>query len=122
MVAIYHLQKAHPDAGEFRIWSLLANDTLAVRTVGRVMALNRQVYADIPPPQGASGPRKPPQPHPYQARAAHEFWFIDGRMGESYRTLLETHFSIQRRLYDYQFAQTTPSAEFEQLHQTFMIT
>ena len=42
MVAIYHLQKAHPDAGEFRIWSLLANDTRAVRTVGRVMALNRQ--------------------------------------------------------------------------------
>ena len=44
MVAIYHLQKAHPDAGEFRIWSLLANDTISVRTVGRVMALNRQVY------------------------------------------------------------------------------
>lgn len=205
MVAIYHLQKAHPDAGEFRIWSLLANDTIAVRTVGRVMALNRQVYTDIPPPQGARGPRQPPQPHPYQAHTAHEFWFIDGRMmdftfdgmkwwsvlildgysrailagavapveaswvtlmvlytacrrygapqalisdsggaytshevtavlrrlaitpnpivsthGESYRNLLETHFNIQRRLYDYQFAQTTTPAEFEQLHQTFM--
>lgn len=205
MVAIYHVQKAHPDAGEFRIWSLLANDTMAVRTVGRVMALNRQVYADIPPPQGVRGPHQPPQPHPYQAHAAHEFWFIDGRMmdfafdggkwwsvlildgysrailagavapveaswvtlmvlytaclrygapqavisdsggaytagdvravlqrlaitpnpivsthGESYRNLLETHCNIQRRLYDYQFAQTTSPAEFEQLHQTFM--
>jgi hypothetical protein len=40
MIEIYHLQKRHPDAGEFRIWSLLANDTIAVRTVSRVMALN----------------------------------------------------------------------------------
>jgi hypothetical protein len=48
MIEIYHLQKRHPDAGEFRIWSLLANDTISVRTVGRVMALNKQVYDDIP--------------------------------------------------------------------------
>ena len=41
MIEIYHLQKRHPDAGEFRIWSLLANDTISVRTVGRVMALNK---------------------------------------------------------------------------------
>ena len=207
MVAIYHLQKAHPDAGGFRMWSLLANNTIAVRTVGGGMALNRRVYADIPPPQGAAGLRQPPQPHPYQAHAAHEFWFIDGRMmdfacdgvkwwsvlildgysrtllagavapveaswvtlmvlytaclrygtpqalisdsggaytsqdvravlqrlairpnpivsthGESYRNLLETHFNIQRRLYDYQFAQTTTPTEFERLHQTFMST
>ena len=26
MIEVYHLQKRHPDAGEFRIWSLLAND------------------------------------------------------------------------------------------------
>jgi transposase len=39
MVEVYHLQKAHPDAGEFRIWSLLAREDLSVRTVGRVMAL-----------------------------------------------------------------------------------
>ena len=45
---MYHLQKAHPDAGEFRIWSLLAREDISVRTVGRVMALNRQVYDDIP--------------------------------------------------------------------------
>jgi transposase len=207
MVAIYHLQKAHPDAGEFRIWSLLANTTIAVRTVGRVMALNRQVYADIPRPQGAPSPPKPAQPHPYKARVPHEFWFIDGRQmafafdgvkwwsilildgysrtilagaiapveaswvtlmvlymaclrygapqalisdsggaytshevtavfqrlaitpnpivsthGESYRNLLETHFNMQRRLYDYQCAQTPTPTELEQLHQTFMTT
>jgi Homeodomain-like domain len=207
MVAIYHLQKAHPDAGEFRIWSLLANDTISVRTVGRVMALNRQVYDDIPPPQGAQGPKKPAQPHPYKARVPHEYWFIDGRKmdfaldgvrwwsviildgysrtmlagaiapteaswvtlmvlytaclrygapqylisdsggaftsnevtavlkrlaitpnplvsthGDSYKNLLETHFNIQRRLYDYQFAQTTTPPELEQMHQRFMTT
>ena len=207
MVAIYHLQKAHPDAGEFRLWSLLANPQISVRTVGRVMALNRQVYDDIPRPQGAKGPKKPAQPHPYKARSPHEFWFIDGRkmdfaldgvrwwsviildgysrtmlagaiapveaswvtlmvlytaclrygapqylisdsggaftsnevkavlkrlaitpqplvstQGESYKNLLETHFNIQRRLYDYQFAQTTTPAELEQVHQRFMTT
>ena len=45
MVAVYHLQKRHPDAGEFRIWSLLARPDLSVRTVGRIMALNKQVYS-----------------------------------------------------------------------------
>ena len=48
MIEVYHLQKRHPDAGEFRLWSLLANDTISVRTVGRGMALNKQVYDDIP--------------------------------------------------------------------------
>lgn len=205
MVAIYHLQKAHPDAGAFRIWSLLANETIAARTVGRVMALNRQMYNDIPPPQGAKGPKKPPQPHPYKATSPHQYWFIDGRKmdfaldgvrwwsviilegysrtmlagaiapaeaswvtlmvlytaclrygapqylisdsggaftsnevtavlkrlaitpnplvsthGDSYKNLLETHFNIQRRLYDYQFAQTTTPTELEQMHQRFM--
>jgi hypothetical protein len=38
MVAVYHLRKAHPDAGEFRLGSLLAREDIAVRTVGRVMA------------------------------------------------------------------------------------
>jgi hypothetical protein len=40
--------------------------------------------------------------------------------GESDRNLLETPCNLQRRLYDDQCAQTTPPAEFEQLHQTFM--
>src|SRR5262245_45521256 len=79
MVAIYHLQKAHPDAGEFRIWSLLANDTIAVRTVGRVMALNKQVYDDIPHVPSKQA-KPPPGPHPYKATSAHQYWFIDGRM------------------------------------------
>src|SRR5262249_43149865 len=32
MVQVYHLQKVHPDAGEFRIWSLLAQPDISVRT------------------------------------------------------------------------------------------
>jgi Winged helix-turn helix len=78
MVQVYHLQKVHPDAGEFRIWSLLAPPDVSVRTIGRVMALNRLVYDDIPhvPKKGV----KPvPGPHPYKALARHQYWFIDGR-------------------------------------------
>jgi transposase len=70
MIAIYHLQKRHPDAGEFRIWSLLASDTISVRTVGRVMALNKQVYDDIPHTR-KNEMKKPPQPHPYKAIRHH---------------------------------------------------
>ena len=58
MVEIYHLQKRHPDAGGFRIWSLRGKTDLSVRTVERIMALNRQVYKDIPGAEGA-GARKP---------------------------------------------------------------
>lgn len=79
MITIYHLQKRHPDAGEFRIWSLLANDTISVRTVGRVMALNKQVYDDIPHTRKQEA-KKPPQPHPYKATRPHQYWFTDGRM------------------------------------------
>jgi hypothetical protein len=43
MVDVYHLPKVHPDAGECRLWSLLAREEIAGRTVGRVMACNRQV-------------------------------------------------------------------------------
>jgi len=206
MIEVYHLQKRHPDAGRFRIWSLLERDDIAVRTVGRVMALNKQVYDDIP--HVARQRRKtPPQPHPYKASYPHQYWFIDGRQmdftldgvkwwslivldgysrtmlagavapveaswvtlmvlytaclrygapahlisdsggactsndvtavlkrlqiapnpllssqGESYKNLMETHFNIQRRLYDYQFSLTTTPAEFEQAHQAFMTT
>jgi hypothetical protein len=63
MVAMYQLQKRHPDAGEFRIWSLLGRGDLSVRTVGRIMALNKQLYTDIPHVQPARPPRLP-QPHP----------------------------------------------------------
>jgi transposase InsO family protein len=78
MVQVYHLQKAHPDAGEFRIWSLLARSDVSVRTIGRVMALNRQVYDDIPhvPKRGV---KHTPGPHPYKASSHHQYWFIHGR-------------------------------------------
>jgi len=67
MVPGYHLQKAHPDAGEFRIWSLLAQSDISARTVGRIMALNKLVYDDIPHgPQ--RGRKPPPQPHPFKAQ------------------------------------------------------
>jgi transposase InsO family protein len=206
MVQVYHLQKAHPDAGRFRIWSLLARPDISERTVGRILALNKLVYPDIlhvPAPGGkpVSGP------HPYKARYRHQYWFIDGRRmdfalggvrwwsliilegysrtmlagmiapteatwvalmvlytaclrygapgslvsdsggaytsndfeavcrrlqiqhetiestkGESYQNLMETHFTIQRRLYDYQFSLARTPAELEQRHQAFMRT
>src|SRR4029453_15190386 len=66
MGQVYHLQKAHPDAGEFRIWSLLARSDVWVRPIGRAMGLNRQVYDDIPhvPKRGV---KRTPGPHPYKA-------------------------------------------------------
>ena len=80
MVAIYPLQKRHPDAGGFRIWSRRGKTELSVRTVERIMALNRQVYKDIPGAEGAGGPKAAPPPHPFKASAAHAYGFIDGRM------------------------------------------
>src|SRR6266849_7841319 len=35
-------------------------------------------------------------------------------------SLMETHFNIQRRLYDYQFSLSTTPAELEQAHQAFI--
>jgi hypothetical protein len=204
MVEIYHLQKRHPDAGGFRIWSLRGKTDLSIRTIERIMAVNRQVYPDIP--HGSKKRQKQaPQPHPFKAAFAHEYWFIDGRImdfeidgvkwwsliildgysrtmlagavacseaswgaltvlytacrrygaphhlisdkggayisdlfeavcvrlgihhqtitgkdGESYKNLMETHFNIQRRLYDYQFALSRTPIEFEQAHRRFL--
>jgi transposase InsO family protein len=205
MLEIYHLQKRHPDAGGFRIWSLRGKTDLSVRTVERIMALNRQVYKDIPGTETFHATPASPQPHPFKATAAHEYWFIDGRMmdfalqghrwwsliildgysrtmlagavapseaswvaltvlytacqryglpvhlisdsggafisdafegvcarlaidhqtivstaGQSYMHLMETHFNIQRRLYDYQLALTQTPHEFDQAHQQFL--
>ena len=78
MVQVYHLEKAHPAAGEFRIWSLLAQPDISVRTVGRIMAVNKLVYDDIPQ-RPRRGRKSPPQPHPYKATRRHQYWFIDGR-------------------------------------------
>src|SRR5215510_6134258 len=205
MLEIYHLQKRHPDAGGFRIWSLRGKTDLSVRTIERIMALNRQLYTDIPGTEALHASPAPPQPHPFKATVAHEYWFIDGRMmefaiqghrwwsliildgysrtmlagavapseaswvaltvlytaclrygaavtlisdsggaftsgafeavckrleiqhepivsaqGESYKNLMETHFNIQRRLYDYQFSLTQTPLEFEEAHQHFL--
>jgi transposase InsO family protein len=204
MLEIYHLQKRHPDAGGFRIWSLRGKTDLSVRTVERIMAVNRQVYDDIPHVGRKQTPTEP-KSHPFKASVAHEYWFIDGRMmdfaldgvkwwslivldgysrtmlagavapteaswvaltvlysaclrygapehlisdsggayisedfeavctrleidhqtiistqGESYLNLMETHFNIQRRLYDYQFSLTRTPLEFERAHQDFL--
>jgi len=78
MMHVYELQKAHPDAGEFRIWSLLARSDVSVRTIGRIRALNRQIYEDIPHHRRPEA-KKSPQPHPYKATRPHQYWFIDGR-------------------------------------------
>jgi transposase InsO family protein len=204
MLRLYHRQKRHPDAGGFRLWSLLATPEISVRTVERSMALNRHIYADIPHVR-RPGSKPPRQPHPYKAAAPHQYWFIDGRKmdftiegvkwwsliildgysrtmlagavapseaswvalmvlytaclrygvpqalisdsggaftsnefaavctrlqidhkplestkGESYLNWMETHFNVQRRLYDSQFSLSTTPLEFEQAHQAFM--
>jgi hypothetical protein len=47
---------------------------------------------------------------------------IESTKGESYKNLVETHFNIQRRLYDYQFSLASTLAELEQRHQAFIHT
>jgi hypothetical protein len=47
---------------------------------------------------------------------------IESRKGESYQNLVETHFNIQQRLYDYQFSLTTTPLALEQRHQAFIHT
>jgi transposase InsO family protein len=47
---------------------------------------------------------------------------IVSTQGESYQNLMETHFNIQRRLYDYQFSLTRTPAELEDRHQAFIQT
>ena len=45
---------------------------------------------------------------------------ITGKNGESYKNLMETHFNVQRRLYDYQFSLCRTPIEFEQAHRRFL--
>jgi hypothetical protein len=45
---------------------------------------------------------------------------IESTKGESYLNWMETHFNVQRRLYDYQFSLSTTPLEFEQAHQAFL--
>jgi Homeodomain-like domain len=78
LIAVYHLQKRHPDAGRFRIGSFLGQDAVSVRTIGRGMALNKRVYDDMPHVRRQRAKPDAP-PHPYKAQAPHEVWFIAGR-------------------------------------------
>jgi transposase InsO family protein len=188
------------------MWSLLARSDISERTVGRIMALNKLVYDDIPHVPKKGG-KPAPGAHPYKASHRHQYWFIDGRQldcrvdgvkwwsviilegysrtilagalapteatwvaltvlytaclrygapqtlvsdsggaytsndfeavcrrlqiqhetiestkGESYQNLMETHFNIQRRLYDYQFSLAQTPAELERQHQAFIHT
>jgi len=73
MLEIYHLQKRHPDAGGFRIWSLRGKTDLSVRTVERIMALNRQIYTDMPGTEALHTPPAPPQSYPFKETVAHEY-------------------------------------------------
>jgi transposase InsO family protein len=45
---------------------------------------------------------------------------IVSTQGQSYMNLMETHFNIQRRLYDYQLALTRTPCEFTEAHQRFL--
>jgi hypothetical protein len=47
---------------------------------------------------------------------------MESTKGESYLNWLETHFNVQRRLFDYPFSLTTTPGEFERVHQTFIET
>ena len=78
MVEVYHLQKRPPDAGRFRLWSLLDRDAISVRTVGRILALHKPV-SDDSPQVARQRHKQPPRPHPYKASHPHQYWFIDGR-------------------------------------------
>jgi transposase len=86
MLEVYHLQKRHPDAGRFRIWSVLGRPEIGERTVGRVMALNKRIYPDIPH-VSKKRQKKEPQPHPFKVSLAHEYWVRRiGNMEECYMT------------------------------------
>jgi transposase InsO family protein len=47
---------------------------------------------------------------------------MESTKGESYLHWMETHFNVQRRLFDYQFSLTTTAVEFERVHHTCIET
>ena len=53
-------------------------------------------------------------------RLAIDHQTIVSTAGQSYMNLMETHFNIQRRLYDYQLALTRTPHEFDEAHQQFL--
>ncbi len=56
------------------------------------------------------------------ARLEIEHITIVSTQGESWLNIMETHFNVQRRLYDYQFSLTQSPAEFERVHRAFLET
>ena len=54
------------------------------------------------------------------ARLEIEHITIVSTQGESWLNIMETHFNVQRRLYDYQFSLSHTPAELEQAHQAFI--
>jgi len=84
---VLEVQREHPRAGRFRVRGLVAKRTgrepPSERTVGRAMALNRQVHGappawttDRPDPSAPDGVVKE---IPYEPTHRHRYWFIDYR-------------------------------------------
>jgi Winged helix-turn helix len=67
MVAVDSSPKAPSRCRRVASLDLLARPALSVRTVGRIMALNKRVYDDIPHVRN-KGPKPTPQFHPYKRR------------------------------------------------------
>jgi hypothetical protein len=85
MDAVRRLQR-NPLLGEFRVHAALKQlygITLSPRTCGRILALNRRLYAEL----RNEPPEREKKPMPFQATRRHEYWSVDIR----YLTRKEQH-------------------------------
>src|SRR5919199_2192444 len=84
---VLDVQRAHPRAGRFRVRGLLARrtgeDPPSERTVGRAMALNRQVHgapeAWVTDRPDSAAPDGVIKDMPFAPTHRHQYWFIDYR-------------------------------------------
>jgi transposase len=69
----------NPELGEFRIHAALKQMgiNLSPRTCGRILALNRKLYALDKPPPGSK--HKPKKMMPFAAQRRHQYWTADVR-------------------------------------------
>ena len=76
MEAVRRFQRK-PHLGEFRVHAALAQIGihLSPRTVGRILALNRELYGLEKP----KGPTKEKKEMPFAARRRHQYWTADVR-------------------------------------------
>src|SRR5260370_20139484 len=76
-------QQENPLLGSWRMYAALKQLGISVspRTCGRIMAENRRLYGNKPPPKD---PHKP-KPHPFKAASRHERWCLDIRYIEKHR-------------------------------------